>query len=79
MFINFLSVHYVLTDKNFSLYTLRCQSNVVHTVHYVHNYLSSSNQRLMRHFSYTELHCLTKTPTRFSACGPILKESLLNF
>jgi hypothetical protein len=27
--------------------------NVVHTVHYVHNRLSSSNQHVMRHLSYT--------------------------
>ena len=31
--------------------------NVVHTMHCVHNYLSSSNERLMHHFSYTKLHC----------------------
>jgi len=39
--------------------------NVVHTVHCVHNYQSSSNQHLMRHFSYTKLHCLINNPTRF--------------
>ena len=37
----------------------------VHIVLYVHDYLS--NQRLMRHFSYTKLLCLTNTLTRFSA------------
>jgi len=31
--------------------------NVVHTVHCVHNYLSSSIERLMHRFSYTKLHC----------------------
>ena len=39
--------------------------DIVLTVHCVHNYHSASNQRLMHHFSYTKLHCLTKNPTRF--------------
>lgn len=42
--------------QNIKLHTVlnqtRCQ----------YNYLSSSNQRLMHHFSYTKLHSLTNTP-----------------
>jgi len=39
--------------------------NVVPNARCVHNYQSISNQRLMRHFSHTKLHCLTSNPTRF--------------
>lgn len=41
--------------------------NVVHVARYVHNYLSSSNQRLMYQLSHTKIHCLNITSTYFSA------------
>jgi len=41
--------------------------NILRTTHYVYNYVSSSNQKLMHHLSYTKLHCVTNTPTSFGA------------
>jgi len=41
--------------------------NVVHVAHYVHNYLSSSNQRLMYQLSHITTHGLAITSTYFSA------------
>jgi hypothetical protein len=41
--------------------------NVVHVALYVHNYLSSSNQRLMYHLTQTKARCLTITSTYIGA------------
>jgi hypothetical protein len=41
--------------------------NVVHVAHYVHNYLSSSNQRLIYQLSHTKTPCLAFTSTHFGA------------
>jgi len=35
---------------------------------YILIYISSSNQHLMHHLAYTQLHCLSITPMRFGAC-----------
>jgi hypothetical protein len=41
--------------------------NVEHFAHYVHNYLSSSNQRLTYQLSYTKAQCLIIISTPFGA------------
>jgi len=47
-------VKYAVAAHYYNIY-VQYHHNVVHTVQYIRYYLSSLNQHLMHHFSYTKL------------------------